>query len=191
MIAKPKNPFAKQQELTSIVHLMGGAETQGMLDNDIFLAEMQLYSELKNQKILEKEDRQKIEILKKSVIKGFLISNILAGFLNRLLTKIKTSKYDFMNAYFLLRLLARLSIFALFNLNLFLVQSINIEDLRYDLNKKYIPRYTEYMRTGGHPMAILNQKYFEDPDVTQEEKDMCVKFQKMSQGPMMPGGPRI
>jgi len=191
MITKPTNPFAKQQEPTSIVYLMGGAETQGMQMNDIFMAEMQLYSELKNQKILEKEDRQKIEIFKKSAIKGFLISNILAGFLNRLLTNIKTRKYDFMNSYFPVRLLARLSIFALINFNLYGIQNRNLENLRYELNKKYIPRYTEYMRTGGHPMAILNQKFLEDPDVTQEEKDMCVKFQKMSQGPMMPGGPRI
>lgn len=191
MITQPRNPFTKAQEPVSIVELMGGAEAQGLSEQDYFMAELQLFSELKNQKILEKEDRQKIENFKKSSIKGLLIANTLGGVLNRLLTKIKYGKLDFMNLHFILRLVIRLGIFGLLNANVVSYQIMNLVDMREYLNQKYIPRYKDYMRTGGHPMAVLNKRYLEDPDVTQEEKDMCVKFQKMNQGPMMPGGPRI
>jgi len=191
MIAQPKNPFTKAKEPVSIVELMGGAEAQGLSEQDYFMAELQLFSELKNQKILEKEDRKNIDNFKKSSIKGLLLANGLSAVLNRLLTKIKFKKIDFMNMHFILRLIIRLGIFGFLNLNVVSYQVMNLYDLREYLNKKYIPRYKEYMMTGGHPMAILNKKYMEDPDVTQEERDICLKFQKMSQGPMMPGGPRI
>ncbi len=191
MINPPPNNLANSKQPVSIVELMGGKEAQGLSEQDYFMSELQLFSELKTQKILEKEDRQKIENFKKSSIKGLLIANALGGILNRLLTKIKYGRLDFMNLHFILRLLFRLGIFGFLNINVFSYQFMSLFNMREYLNQKYIPRYMEYMKTGGHPMAVLNKKYLEDPDVTQEEKDMCVKFQKMSQGPMMPGGPRI
>lgn len=188
---QPRNPFTEQKEPVSIVELMGGQEAQGLTEQDYFMAELQLFSELKSQKILEKEDRQKIENLKKRALRDFLLSNAIAGGLNRLLTKIKYGKVDFMNMHSIFRLFFRVGIFVILNGQFFGTQIMNLVDLREYLNQKYIPRYKEYMRTGGHPMTVLNKNYLNDPDITQEEKDMCIKFQKMSQGPMMPGGPRI
>ena len=126
MISQPRNPFTKQKEPTSIVELVGGPEAQGLSDQDYFMAELQLFSELKNQKILEKEDRTKIDNFKKNAIKGLLISNGLAGVLNRLLTKIKYGRIDFMNLHFVFRLFIRLGIFGLLNANLVTFQILNL-----------------------------------------------------------------
>ena len=185
---RPTNPSASmqmQKEPSSIIELVGGPSAQGLSDQEFFMAEMQLYSELNKQKILEKEDRSKIEQYKKNAIKGLILANVIAGLFNRLLTKIKYKRIDFMNLHFIFRLPIRLSMFAILNLNVVSYQLFALQELREGLNKKYMPRYQDYMRTGGHPMSILNKNYMNDPDITQEEKDVCNKFPKMN--PAMKG----
>lgn len=184
MIKPPSNPFLSQTQPQSIIQLVGGPESQGLGEKEIFMAELQLFSEFHKQKILEKEDRHRIDQFKKSSIKGLLLANGLGGVLNRLLTLLKYGRLDFMNLYLIPRLIIRFGIFGILNANLISLQIINLGNLQDDLNKKYIPRYKEYMMTGGHPMAVLNKNYLNDPDITQDEKDMCLKFPKMNPGQM-------
>jgi len=192
MITPSKNPEGKQQELYSIIQLVAGPEAQNLDEQQIFFSEFQFFNELMNEKILEKEDRQKIQSFKKLTYKRFLLANVLSAVLNRGLTKIKYKRFDFMNQYFIIRFIIRLGIFGFLNFSVFANQFSDLFDLRNNLNDKYIPRYRDYMTTGGHPMGCMNKNFMNDPDVSQDEKEMVTKFQKMNSSPMMAGlGPRI
>lgn len=182
MIKSSGNPLSQQSKPLSIAELAGGPELKELEERDFFMPEIQIFYELYRQKILEKDDRKRIDDFKKNSIKGFLLVNAFAGGLNRLLTILKYGRLDFMNLHFLPRLLIRLSIFSLLNANLIAYHTHNLIKIRQILNEKYIPRYQEYLRTGGHPMVILNKNYLNDPDITQEEKDMYMKFPKMTPG---------
>ena len=187
------NPFLNQKQPESIIDLVismegGGGMGQQISDSEKSMAELQLFSQLYQTKALEKEDRVKIDQWKRTSVKGLLVANALSGVVNRLLTKVNYKKLDFMAMHFGLRFTLRLGIFVFFNINIFSLQFINLFDLKEYLNHKYLPRYIEYTQVQTNPVTVLNKDYENDPDISDDEKELFKKQNKMMEMQMKQGG---
>jgi hypothetical protein len=183
------NPFINQKQPESIIDIVmsmeGGPMTgQQISDSEKSMAELQLFSQLYQTKALEKEDRVKIDQFKRSSVKGLIIAKVIGGVINRLLTKLKYKKFDFMVTPVFFRIVLRLGIFFFFNINVVSIQLINLFDLKEYLNHKYLPRYIEYTQVQSNPVTCLNKKFESDPDISDEEKEMFIKQNKMIEAQM-------
>jgi hypothetical protein len=190
------NPFLHQKQPESIIDLvisMEGPQATGgqqISDSEKSMAELQLFNQLYQTKALEKEDRIKMDQWKKQSVKGLIIANLLSGICNRLLTKLNYKRFDFMAASFLIRFPIRIGIFIFFNINIVSMQLINLFDLKEYLNQKYLPRYIEYMTLQTNPVTVMNKDFENDPEITDDEKQMYKKQNKMIEMQMkqMKGG---
>ena len=70
------------------------------------------------------------------------------------------------------------------------MQLINLFDLKEYLNQKYLPRYIEYMTLQTNPVTVMNKDFENDPEITDDEKQMYKKQNKMIEMQMkqMKGG---
>ena len=85
-----------QQDDMSIVNVIG-PEMAAARSGNILMDEMQVYGGLYQQKMLEKVDRNEIMNAGRRAAKLFIISTIVGGAANRLVTKAKFGKFDFLN----------------------------------------------------------------------------------------------
>jgi hypothetical protein len=179
---KKQANFPKQYpQFNSIVELMSPEEmgmggSGGIQDSNILMNEFMVFKDMYSKKFMEYDDRKEIKGLAKYSIKSLFAGIVIAGVLNRGLTMIKFKKFDFMNLRFVFRFIIRSSIFTSFIFYFYTQSILALLDFRNKLNKKYIPRYIQFMNTGD-PM-MLNPKILEEPNTSQEEKESTLQFIK-------------
>lgn len=175
----------QRSEDNSIVYAIGPEMAQARSGN-MLMDELQIFGSLYQQKMLEKMDRDEIMNAGRRATKLFIISFIVGGAANRLLTQFKPKGRDFLNMRLVPRLFIRFSIFGLSLTFIFLNQMANhMFKLRDYLNAKYTPRMRHYTREMD-PL-IMNPQLLNEPGMSPDEKEyMKVFYENMrSQGAMM------
>ncbi len=151
-----------------------------------FIDDITVYLGLYQQKMLEKPDRNEIVNVGRRFAKLFLISMVVGSASNRILTKIKYRKFDFLNFNLFLRFIVRISIFTasmyFICLNPLLTYG---EMVLNNLNKKYVARMKEF-KNNPDPL-LMNPNLLNEPGMSDEEKDYMQVFYKnmKSQAEMM------
>ena len=137
--------------------------------------EIMIFGTFYQKKMMEYKDRKEIMNIGRKAIKLGLISVVLVGVSNRMLTKIKFRKFDFLNLRFFLRFPIRLgvtlSIFYFFTLIPIMGHLIETLD---KINSKYYSRF-EAFKNAGDPL-IMNPGLLDEPDYTEEERVNTLQF---------------
>jgi len=177
--------FFPQPKTDSIVDVIGPEMAQNISGN-LLMDEIQIFGGLYQQKMLEKVDRNEVMNTGRRGAKLFILSTVVGGAVNRLLTQTKIRGYDFLNLRLVFRIIFRLGIFALsFSTIFYSPMMTHILSLRDNLNAKYIPR----MRMYQYEMdpLIMNPNLLNEPGMNDEEREyMKVFYENMrSQAAMM------
>lgn len=156
----------------SITRLLGDQyETTGHLLMD----EVMIYGTFYQKKMLEYNDRNEIINIARKAVKFSLISIGMIGIYNRLLTKLKFKKFDFLNLRIFLKLPIRLSgsLFILY-FGAFIPVFSHALDILDKINEKYYKRF-EIFRNNGDPL-IMNPGLLDEPGYTEEERANTLQF---------------
>ena len=130
--------------------------------------ELMIFYEIFKGKLIEYKDRKEILNLQRKSFKLLLGSLIVTIAVNRGLTLTKIRSYDFMNLNFGYRFIIRSLTSAVCMYSLFYIPVLkHLFECREALNKKYYPRYKEFLKTQN--FLVLNPGILEDPELTQEE----------------------
>lgn len=168
----------------SIIDVVDPEMLQGASGN-LFMDEIQLYGSLYQQKFLEKRDRDEILNLGRYAVKRFMLAFFVGALANRMITKLKYGRYDFLNLRLFFRFSVRLAIFAGSMYYLCGLPTYDkIFKLREYFNRKYVPKFIRFQSTGD--ALEMNPDLLNEPGMTDEEKDYMRGFyerQKM-QGDM-------
>ncbi len=178
-------PFFMPPKQESIVDVIGPEMSQMKTGNPM-MDEIQIYGGLYQQKMLEKSDRNEVMNVGRRGLKLFLLSLVVGGAVNRMFTKVKIGKYDFLNMRLVFRLIIRLGIFGISFGMICLSPVLNhLMKIRDDLNMKYVPRMIRYQKEMD-PL-VMNPSLLNEPGMTDEEREyMRVFYENMrSQAAMM------
>jgi hypothetical protein len=141
---------------------------------------------LYQQKMLEKVDRNEILNVGRRFVKLFLLSIVVGSAGNRILTKSKFGKFDFLNFNIFLKFFVRLSIFSI-SIYFFCFNPVldYAEMVLKNLNMKYTPRMIDF-KNNTDPL-IMNPYLLNEPGMSEEEKEYMQVFYKnmKSQAEMM------
>ena len=178
-------PVSVENDELSIVDYVG-PEMAAARSGNLLMDEVQIFGGLYQQKMLEKVDRDEIKNIFRRGSKLLILSFIFGGVGNRMVTKLKIKKFDFLNINILLRIFVRLTIFGASLTTVFLFPMLeHLLNVRNKLNAKYIPRMGMYQREMD-PL-IMNPNLLNEPGMTDEEREyMKVFYDNMkSQAAMM------
>ena len=178
-------PLSIENDELSIVDVVG-PEMAAARSGNLLMDEVQIYGGLYQQKMLEKVDRDEIKNIFRRGTKLLILSLIVGGVSNRLVTKLKIRKFDFLNVNILLRIFVRLSIFSVSLSTIFFLPMLeHLLNVRNKLNYKYIPRMRLY-QSEMDPL-IMNPILLNEPGMTEDEREyMKVFYDNMkSQSAMM------
>jgi hypothetical protein len=178
-------PVSVENDELSIVDVVG-PEMAAARSGNLLMDEVQIYGGLYQQKMLEKVDRDEIKNIFRRGTKLLILSLLVGGVSNRLVTKLKIRKFDFMNVNILLRIFVRLSIFSVSLSTIFFLPMLeHLLNVRNKLNYKYIPRMRLY-QSEMDPL-IMNPILLNEPGMTEDEREyMKVFYDNMkSQSAMM------
>jgi len=156
----------------SILDLLGGefASTGSRV-----LDEIMIYGTFYQKKMIEYKDRQEIMTIGRRGVKLILLSVFLSGVSNRLLTRLKFRKFDFLNLRFFLRLPIRVGLtFSVFYWAFFLPVIRHVLYVLNRINARYYKRFEEF-KNNGDPL-IMNPGLLDEPDYTEEERANTLQF---------------
>lgn len=146
----------------------------GIPDDDL-KSEIGIWQQFYSSKWLEKTDRDKINNAGRRAGKTALLSVFIGAITNRLLTKTRVSKLDFLNLRWYLRIPIRLGVFGLsFYFMCFKPMSDHVDKLRHELNVKYTDRMEKFLEV-GEPL-ILNPTMLNEEGMNEDEKEYIHKF---------------
>lgn len=140
-----------------------------------FMDHIMIFGTFYQKKMIDRSDRVEIQNMGRRAIKLFFVALIMTGASNRLLTKLKFRKFDFLNLRLFLRLPVRLFITGACFWFCFLTPMANHLFYNVDkLNEKYYSRF-ELFKNSGDPL-IMNPGLLEEPDFTEEERANTIQF---------------
>jgi len=178
-------PLSVENDELSIVDVVG-PEMAAARSGNLLMDEVQIYGGLYQQKMLEKVDRDEIKNIFRRGTKLLILSLLVGGVSNRLVTKLKIKKFDFLNVNIIFRIFVRLSIFSVSLSTIFFLPMLeHLLNVRNKLNYKYIPRMRLY-QSEMDPL-IMNPILLNEPGMTEDEREyMKVFYDNMkSQSAMM------
>jgi hypothetical protein len=178
-------PVSIDNDELSIVDVVG-PEMAAAKSGNLLMDEVQIFGGLYQQKMLEKVDRDEIKNIFRRGAKLLLLSFAVGGVANRMVTKLKIRKFDFLNLNIIFRIVLRLSIFSVSLSSIFFLPMLeHLLNVRNKLNAKYIPKMRLY-QSEMDPL-IMNPYLLSEPGMTEEEREyMKVFYDNMkSQASMM------
>jgi len=134
-----------------------------------YLHEIMIFAQFYTQKLIEYKDRSEIMNCGRRAVKLALLSTFLSFVSNRLLTKIKFKRFDFLNLRLFLRFPIRFgvtsSIFWFCMVRPIIDHALVLTDKLYS---KYHTRFELY-KNNGDPL-IMNPGLLEEPNYSEEER---------------------
>jgi hypothetical protein len=132
--------------------------------------ELMLFGHFYKSKLIEYKDRKELLNLQRKSFKLLIGSVIVTLAINRGITLTRFRTFDFMNMNFGLRMLIRSIVFSVCMYSCFYIPVLkHMFECRDALNKKYYPRYKEFIKHNNNNFQILNPQILDDPELTQEE----------------------
>jgi hypothetical protein len=132
--------------------------------------ELMLYGHFYKTKLIEYKDRKELLNLQRKSFKLLIGSVIVTLAINRGITLTRFRSFDFMNLNLGLRMIIRTIVFSVCMYSCFYIPVLkHMFECRDALNKKYYPRYKEFVKEGSNNFHILNPQILDDPELTQEE----------------------
>jgi len=159
-------------ERKSIIDLLGGEFSS---TGNPYLDEIMIFGTFYQKKMIEYKDRSEIINCGRRAVKLALLSTFLSFVTNRLLTKIKFKRFDFLNLRLFLRFPIRFGITA--SIFWFCMVGPIIEHalvLTDKINSKYYTRFEQF-KNNGDPL-IMNPGLLDEPDYTEEERANTLQF---------------
>ena len=139
------------------------------------LDEIMIFGTFYQKKMMEYKDRKEILNIGRRAIKLGLLSVFLAGVSNRMLTRIKFKRFDFLNLRLFLRFPIRLGVTLSIFYFITLMPLIGHLIVTLDkINLKYYSRFQQF-KNNGDPL-IMNPGLLDEPDYTEEEKLNTLQF---------------
>lgn len=174
--AIPKEKYIEEQLPKTMIEAMNPEILEQMGGAPMLMNELMIWNEFHSKKFLEKSDRKEMEGIIKRAGKLFIVSLLVGGIANRILTQIKIGGKDFINMRLLFRLPIRLLIFFAAINGIFLIpMTDHLNMLSNKLNAKYVPRYLAFEKSGGDPV-IMNPSYLNEEGMSEEEKEYVNKY---------------
>lgn len=146
-----------------------------MGDTPPILLELNMWYEFYSQKFLEKEDRKDIESMVHRAGKLFVVSLLIGGVANRMLTNLKLFGKDFLNLKLFIRLPIRFFIFSMSFSGICLVPMTDHLINLYDkINNKYVERFIRFQKQGD-PL-IMNPNLLNEEGMSKDEREYITKY---------------
>jgi hypothetical protein len=162
----------QNSERKSILDLLNGEFASS---GSPILDEIMIFGTFYQKKMMDREDRLEIMNMGRRAAKLGILCLFISGVSNRLLTKLKFRKFDFLNLRFFLRFPIRIGVTtAVFYFGLLLPIIGHLLVILEKTNSKYYKRFEEF-KTTGDPLT-MNPGLLDEPDYTEEQRANTLQF---------------